>query len=147
MCCWWGQRHAHPHARTFMQKIEGGHVRACIYALLLRVSVHALGKVCILHHKVSNGPHLQEICRDHRCHLEKREQRMRRGDETDFRGVLLCPQTLFFQAFLITLRGREQCSAQTLRTPSKSSTVSSFSAQKKERNQSLEERRAEGGMQ
>lgn len=62
------------------------------------------------------------------------------GGETDIRGVLLCPQTLFFQAFLITLRGREQCGAQTLRTPSESSTVSSFSTQKKERNQRAEER-------
>lgn len=65
---------------------------------------------------------------------------MRRRDETDIRGVLLCPQTLFFQAFLITLRGREQCGTQTPRTPSESSTVGSFSVQKKAGNQRGESR-------
>lgn len=61
-------------------------------------------------------------------------------DETDIRGVLLCPQTLFFQAFLITLWGGEQCGTHTLQTPSESSTVGSFSTQKKERNQRVEAR-------
>lgn len=91
------------------------------------------------------APHLQEICREHRCHLEKREQRGR-GDETENRGVApLHPRTLLFQAFLIISRKKgEQCAAHT-HTHSLGAAQSALSAkQKKEKNQRAE-RRGEGG--
>ncbi len=108
----------------------------------LCVGVRAQGWFCSSSQRGSKGPHLQEICREHHCHLEKREQREIR-DETENRGISLHPQTLLFQAFLIISRKKGTIhSTHTHR----SSTVSSFSKHKKKKNQRVEARRRRDGV-
>lgn len=117
----------------------------CPHLLLLNLYVWAQGWACILPEKVSNGPHLWEICREHCCHLEKWKTESEGRDETDNRGVSLCPQTLLFQAFLITLQKKgTMCSIDTHLEHSVRAAQSALSANRRKKNQRAE-RQGEGG--
>ncbi len=72
-----------------------------------------------------------------------RSENRERRDETENRGVSLRSQTLLFQAFLIILRktGNNTWHTHSLGALTESSTVSSFSKQKKEKNQREREAR------
>lgn len=68
---------------------------------------------CNLSQRGSKGPHLQEICRKHQCHVDKREQREKR-DETENRGSHSTPGHCYFKLFSSNWGRGEQCTTHTL---------------------------------
>lgn len=84
------------------------------------------------------GPHLQEICREHHCHLEKQEQREREEMKQRTEGSLSPPPDIVISSFShhIEEGGNNTQHTRLLGALPESSTVSSFSGQKKEKKKS-----------
>lgn len=87
-----------------------GFVRAFMWVFRLvhvcaRIQTHILMCTCVqrwmcnLSQRGSKGPHLQEICREHHCHLERREQREREEMKQRTEGSHSAPRHCYFKLF------------------------------------------------